>query len=274
MKLMIDPELPDHRKVYNLAAALKVEHPVAFYTLVRLWCKVIVQNEDGVLHGWKSTDISRACGWLGDPTVLCNALVQTRWIKRIRNGFKIHQWVEHQGDIIVRRKQDRDRKRRERSKGSHGGVTPDSDVTPPDSTPPSHSLPSPSLPSHAMPSEDRSPAIKKARAKAESHPSNRCRAALLRYLGFIENEPGVPGHRIEDLVNRAWSLRESMIGDNGIPADEIFDYAIEQTIKYKAFTPGYIGQVIQDSTMRWRDGSKFAGGKRTDSKSSVRKGNG
>ncbi len=137
------------------------------------------------------------------------------------------------------------------------------------------SSPSPSpSPSSSLPSKDRSLSIKKARAKAESHPSNRCRAALLRYLGFIENEPGVPGHRIEDLVNRAWGLRESMIGDNGLPADEIFDYAIEQTIKYKAFTPGYIGRVISDSIMRWRDGAKFAGGKRTDSKSSVRKGQG
>jgi hypothetical protein len=102
--------------------------------------------------------------------------------------------------------------------------------------------------------------VAKARAKIGAHHSERIRHALLEYLGFLENNPAIPGERIYDLVDRAWTLRESLVGDNGCPYDDIFCYAIEQTIKYKGATAGYIGRVINDSVVKWRDGCFKGGG--------------
>lgn len=171
MKVMIDPALPDHRKIRALARSLKIHPMQALGHVVALWCRVMKESPTGVIRGWSNDDIADACKWTGDAARLVSALRLTsiRFIERA----EIHDWIEEQGDKVAEREaarkrkaEERERKRLERlaaeeeikkSRVTGEGVTRDipsrvttGDVTPLSRPPvPFPSVPFPSVPSHA-----------------------------------------------------------------------------------------------------------------------------
>lgn len=135
---MIDPNLPHHRKVLRLAKALRVGQPAALGYLVNLWCAAMRSSEGGVLVGWLPDEIRQAAGWGSDPDRFLTAMEAAGFLEKDGDTYTIHEWIEHQGDIIATRAADRERKRRVRA---------ESEGSPAESDPPSPPLPIPSLPS-------------------------------------------------------------------------------------------------------------------------------
>ena len=97
--------------------------------------------------------------------------------------------------------------------------------------------------------------IQKAKAVVRMFQDEPTRIKILEWVGYLENEETVPDRRILDSMKQLWNLRESMIGDNGMPAGKIFRYAVEQTMKHKAKNADYTAKVIQNTIIKWRDGS-------------------
>ncbi len=157
MKLLIDPNLPNHRKVRRLASALGISRDTAVGMLIRFWGRVIQEAETGDLTDWGPEDLTEACGWDSDqPEVverLTKGMVDSKWVHKTESGYEVNGWMEHQGKLIARRKADRERKRNSKPIPTDSAGIPADDHR--NSTPPIRSLPSPSLPSHAMPSQSK-----------------------------------------------------------------------------------------------------------------------
>jgi hypothetical protein len=130
MKLMVDPNFPSHRKVRKFAVALKIDHYKGMGHLIALWCEVLKQAETGELVGWDEIDLSVAAGWSGNPKELATALREIGLLERRGSKYLVHDWLEHQGDIVEKRKQWKERQRRARgSRVCHDGVTRDGSVS-------------------------------------------------------------------------------------------------------------------------------------------------
>lgn len=102
---------------------------------------------------------------------------------------------------------------------------------------------------------DRAPCIERAKTKANLMADDGTKLRMLEFIGFLESDGAIPGARILDFVNRLWNLREGLVFDNGLPADKIFRYALDETMKAKAKSPSYVGKVIQNAISKWRDGA-------------------
>lgn len=127
-RVMVVTNLPRHPKLFALAAEARVGWAAALGYLVALWAEVMVQREGGRLDGWTRTDVERLSGWRGRKGVLVNALAKTGWVDVLDGGLiSIHDWEEHQGNIIAERRLDAARKRIERAhkKGTHCKECPD-----------------------------------------------------------------------------------------------------------------------------------------------------
>lgn len=160
---MLDPSVPEHPKVIALAARLKITEATALGHVVTLWCHAMRLAEAGILTGWTKETISRHAGYTGDSRRLVKTLLSVGFIERLKDGtFKLHDWLDHQGDMIAKRVYERDKKRRQRdamSQGSPEGVPGDNGDSPrepqrdslPLSPSPLPSLPVPSLPFPSIP---------------------------------------------------------------------------------------------------------------------------
>lgn len=120
MKVMIDPALPDHRKIRALARALKIHSMQALGHVVALWCRVMKECPDGVIAGWTRDDIADACKYDGDSRKLVLAL-RSREIRLIECQ-EVHDWVEEQGDKLAEREASRKRKARQRDEAKRVGA--------------------------------------------------------------------------------------------------------------------------------------------------------
>lgn len=173
MKVMVDPALPEHRKIARLAGALKIQASQALGHLVALWCRVMAQAETGVLTGWTDAEISAAALWRGKPTAFVAALKAAALLDRQpKGGYSIHDWIAQQGDLIQKRqdwraRQERHRRAKRDILESHAGVTSDkSHVTRESRVPvPSPSLlvppvPSPTIPDRAEAADAAPPALR------------------------------------------------------------------------------------------------------------------
>lgn len=152
MKVMIDPYLLRHRKLRRLARNLRVGVPAAMGYLLHGWCDTMLQSETGVLEGYTEGEVTQAFGYKGDPTRFIEAITDAGFLEKKDDTFIIHQWPEHQGDILDKRAQWRDRKRKQREKDK--GVTRDSHAGHPIPSLPSHPLPIPSIPGGEVTPQD------------------------------------------------------------------------------------------------------------------------
>ena len=150
MKVMIDPYLPRHRKVHRLARNLRVGVPTALGYLLHGWCDTMLQAEAGVLQGYTQGEVTLAFGYKGDSTRFVEAMTDAGFLEKNGDDFIIHEWPEHQGDILDKRAQWRERKRKQRERDKD--VTRDGHAG--HSLP---SLPSPSLPIQSLKEGDVTP---------------------------------------------------------------------------------------------------------------------
>lgn len=149
MKLMIDPNSPDHWKFVKLARLLYSGYKLpeecaiaaAYGHVAILWCRVVSRAETGDVRKVPGESLAIWGKWPGDWRKFAGALLKVGLLdKHPDGGYLVHDWLEHQGDIIARRERDRERKRQVRSESAR---------TPKDSTPPGHPLPSPAIPGPA-----------------------------------------------------------------------------------------------------------------------------
>lgn len=113
MKVMIDPALPDHRKVRALARELKVPPMQALGHLVSLWCRVMKECPTGEIGAWDAHDIADAAKWEGDPKAFVAALRAKP--SRFLDRSEVHDWIEEQGDKVAEREAARKRKAKQRA---------------------------------------------------------------------------------------------------------------------------------------------------------------
>ena len=84
----------NHRKRKRLVRILGFGAEVY---LIDLWLKVAVDRPSGHLIGWDEEDIADACGWMKEPRELVDALIESLWLEKDKDGeYAIHDWCEHQ----------------------------------------------------------------------------------------------------------------------------------------------------------------------------------
>ena len=262
---MVDPAFPSHRKLRKLAGILKISPAAALGHVVSLWCRVMLESPSGDTKGWDERDISAASMWDGDAKVFADALGACLLIDR---RGRVHQWVEHQGDIIEKRQQWKKRQQDRRGKSSvtPSSVTRDSTecLRPPFPSLPIPSVPIPSVPIPSLPSRTENEAgvavergdakhVQAAKAKAELFDSEACKNRVLEFIGYLENNPLITYASVLELVTKVWNIRQGLTMSDGVPADKIVAYALSQTMKAKVFNASYIGTVVRNATIKWRE---------------------
>jgi hypothetical protein len=165
MKVMVDPALPDHRKVRALARLLGVHPMQAMGHILALWCRVMKEAPLGNIRSWNDGDIADAAKWDGDAALFV-ASMRDKSVQFL-DRYQVHDWIEEQGDVVAKRESWRRRQNRARRK--EGGQIPNapsemsrvtharqvrdiSDVTRESRVPvPLPSVPVPSVPSLSIP---------------------------------------------------------------------------------------------------------------------------
>lgn len=186
MKVMLDPAGPDHWKVIKLGKLLygsrkgfnPYSNVLAWGHLTTLWCRVMARWESGTIHVSSPANagellpdaghlpgtgrmtsanrraigrrlLSEAAGWPGDERKFVEALLKLNLAHEQEDGtYVVHDWLEHQGDIIAQREYERVRKKNQRNRDKKSPKDVPADV-PRDigTVPPVPSLP---LPIHSL----------------------------------------------------------------------------------------------------------------------------
>lgn len=142
-------ELARHPKTKKFARLLGVSLPTGVGHLHFFWWWAMDYAQDGDLSKYDSGDISDASEWDGDPEILLKALIESKFIDPDK---KIHDWFDYAGRLVEKREQNKDRKRKSRTKTQnnehgHADVTRDGRVTDTDVT----GLPNPTQPNPTEP---------------------------------------------------------------------------------------------------------------------------
>ena len=93
MDIRVKFSFRDHRKRRRLKMILG---PDATDYLLDLWISTAQNHPDGNLKGMDEIDIALEAGWEEDADKFVNALVDCKWLDKNSNGYKLHDWVEHQ----------------------------------------------------------------------------------------------------------------------------------------------------------------------------------
>ncbi len=219
MKVMTDPQMPDHWKVKRLAEILyhrrKSMRSVAWAASVghlqALWCRVMARRESGELRGWPGKEVANAGLWPGDWRTFVKALTKLNLIELDESGnYRIHDWLEHQGDVIAKREADRKRMADWRARQKQDVTCDKRDGH----NRPSPSLPSPSLPSPSGGEEAPTSASLQQRTEEELVPKIEAWTSVLRGRGWtgqdeqfdeqlraMINEHGI--EKVQDFIPRA-----------------------------------------------------------------------
>ena len=271
MRVMVDPALPNHRKIGRLMDSLGCSRREAIGTVVTLWCNVMTQAEDGILENWTPTEIGRAAG--APETALestYKALLSSGFLeveKPPNSRVRLHEWFEHQGDIKAKRAAWE--QQRSRTKPTHAIPTQATPYhTKPGVQAPARGLPGasqaptptagnglPALTGTDETDEERAKYISEAKAKANGL-SERGKNSILDYIGWLDSKGTVPGKRILENSRKLCNIRQGMeitMGEK-LPHDRIFDYGIKQAIEHDAPGVSYAAKVFQTEYMRHRDG--------------------
>lgn len=109
-------EVAHHRKTRRAARALGVPVPHVVGLLHVLWHWCLTHAPDGDLSGLDAEDLADACMWDGDPQALHKALRDTGWID---HDGQVHDWWEHGGQTVARRRQATEAQREAGVLGAH-----------------------------------------------------------------------------------------------------------------------------------------------------------
>jgi len=101
-------------KLKPLAASLGIEKMLAAAYLARFWSWAIdkIEDETGEISHLDYEEISAAAGWRKSPEKFVTALISSRWFDSVDGKLFIHDWNDYAGQLIRKRKYDRERKRK------------------------------------------------------------------------------------------------------------------------------------------------------------------
>jgi len=100
--LNLDLDYFSHPKVMRLVGLLGHQH-VAIP--IRLWCYVAKYHcATGMLEAYSVNELESVMNWTGEPGQLVEALTKIKFIDKIKNGYKIHDWMEHAGHLSAFKK--------------------------------------------------------------------------------------------------------------------------------------------------------------------------
>src|SRR5688572_9781598 len=95
--LNIDLDYHEHPKTRRLIGLLG---PDADVLPLRLWSYVGKYHaKDGKLLGYSEHEIEAIVWWRGEPGRCVAALLQERFIHKLSNGYRVHDWLDHAGHI-------------------------------------------------------------------------------------------------------------------------------------------------------------------------------
>lgn len=255
----------NHYKTDALMLALKVKRREAVGIVGCLSSWAIQYRPGGLIERHL---IKVAVEWDGDEKELIEALLKAGWVdKKDGERVAIHDWKD-----ITRgyRKARADAARRKRDSSATDALAErgESAVAAPIRTERSElngtsgadqtSCTGAAAPGNGMAhaqDEDRKKHIKAAYEKAELLKEPESKIKFQEFIGYLENNPEIPGRRIHEIAGKVYAIRESYIFDNGIPTDRLWRYAIEETIKHNASQPSYLGRVMSNAVVKWREGA-------------------
>lgn len=112
-------ELPTHRKTRRVARRLDASVPQVIGHLHCLWYWCLTHAPDGYLGGLDAEDIADAAMWDGDPETFVKALVDAGWLDDTDGGWQVHDWWEHAGQTVARKRMATDAQREAGMLGAH-----------------------------------------------------------------------------------------------------------------------------------------------------------
>jgi hypothetical protein len=138
-----------HRKTGRLMRALSISRIEAVGYLHAFWWWCTDNAPDGSLVGIDPEDLADGSLWEGEPRAFLDGLISAGWVDETAEGLSAHDWYEHCGKLIERRRQDADRKRNARLGVVHrtsNGRPADGARTLPYPTVPNPTVPNPTVP--------------------------------------------------------------------------------------------------------------------------------
>ena len=99
-------------KILSLAADLKLDPDTTVGKLGRLYAwAMISNNETGDLTGMPPSEIADIMRWKKKPEALVEALIKNGLIDNDDGRLSIHKWGVYNGDRLVKRRKDAERKK-------------------------------------------------------------------------------------------------------------------------------------------------------------------
>lgn len=142
--IAINTELIDHIKTRRTAKLLNIPPiTVAGHLLaIWIWCDKRAkegdeQAEQGIIGNPKPWAIAEIARWEGDPDRLIEVLLDVGWLDRADQGLVLHDWMDHQGAMIQKQKEKRERNAK-RMRDARAPNEESTDGNDPLETPPVH----------------------------------------------------------------------------------------------------------------------------------------
>jgi len=110
-----------HRKLVELAAALRIRPSYAIGHLHALWHVALEQQEDGDLSAWSDEFIAIASDYPGDAPQYVRLLQKHRWL----DGKLIHDWLDYAGRYLEFKYRTRNPKKLDEIKAKHMSLSRD-----------------------------------------------------------------------------------------------------------------------------------------------------
>lgn len=119
----VHQEVTRHPKTKKLSRILKISNQEAVGYLIFLWSWACDYAKDGILEELKE-EIEDGCDWRGEPSVLLDALIQSRFIIDTEEvGLVINDWDEYGKKCFDKKQQNNERQKKYREKKSNGDIT-------------------------------------------------------------------------------------------------------------------------------------------------------
>ena len=110
--LPIHTDLPRHLKTIRLSKSLNIKRAQAVGHLVMLWLWALEVAPQGNLSEFTDEEIAEAAGWRGkDRQGFVSKLIGAGFLDA---DYRIHNWDDYAGALLLRRENDRIRKREKR----------------------------------------------------------------------------------------------------------------------------------------------------------------
>jgi len=118
--LNIDLDYPNHPKTIRFAGEIG-GHRSELIPLL-LWIHAgKYHQEDGHLKGYSPAALAKIVGWKDNPEKLVNALLNCGFIEQKKDGYQVHDFLEHNGHLTVFRERARNAAKTRWEKAKNNG---------------------------------------------------------------------------------------------------------------------------------------------------------